>query len=550
MADCPRCQHPRSPGARFCSRCGTELAEPAHGAPGGGEVDGERRHLTVMFCDLVESTALSERLDPEELRDLLAAYHETSASVVERFEGHVAQYLGDGLLVYFAYPQAHEDDAERAVRAGLAILEELAGINPRLAREHGMGVAVRIGIHTGPVVVDEAGGAQQHEAVALGYPVNLAARLQAIARPDSVVISESTLHLVQGLFVTEDLGTHTLKGVSEPIPVHRVLRPSGVRSRLDVAAAAGLSPLVGREQELSFLLENWDHAREGTGRVVLVRGEPGIGKSRLVLALRDRLADESHGWLECRGSTHREKSAFHPVIDLLRQRLELTLETSPEEQTERIERALDRAGLDREETLPLFAGLLSLEPPERYPPLGLSAEAQRRKMLESLARWLSELAAQQPTVLVVEDLHWTDPSSLELLELLIARAPTAPVLLVLTFRPTFVPPWAGRPALEEMTLHPLTRRQTTELVGAITGDRRLPSAVLDEVVKKTDGVPLFIEELTKSVLESGLLADRADGDAPADRLPELAIPSTLQNSLMARLDRLGPAKEVAQLAAV
>jgi len=488
-----------------------------------------------MFCDLVDSTGLGQRLDPEELREVLAVYEDTCARVVERFEGHVAQCRGDGLLVYFSYPQAHEDDAERAVKAGLEIVTALRATNPSL--ETDVQLRVRVGIHTGPVVVGEMGSAQRRETVALGHTLNLAARLQGLANPDCVVMSADTARLVRGLFVTEDLGSFTLKGIAHPVVAHRVIRPSGVRSRLEVAVTAGLTPLIGREQDLAVLLDRWDRVGEGSGQVVLVSGEAGIGKSRLVRAFAERLAEERHTWLEFRGSPHHTNSAFHPLIEVLRTGLRFSPEERTEDQIAWIERAIDLGGIDRETVVPLLAKLLALPLPERYTPLELGPEEQRRRTLGALVGWLRSLATLQQTVLLVEDLHWCDPSTLELLGRLIEEVSTARVLVIATFRPTFEPPWTGSSYVSHFGVQPLTRRQTVTMVKAVAGDATLSPDTLDHVARKTDGVPLFIEELTKTVLESSLADD-------------LAIPTTLQDSLMARLDRLGAAKEIAQLGAV
>jgi class 3 adenylate cyclase/predicted ATPase len=499
-----------------------------------------------MFCDLVDSTTLGEVLDPEDLRDVIATYQAGCAAVVDRFGGHVAQYLGDGLLCYFTVPQAHEDDPERAVRAALGMLRELDAINPRLSREHGVRLSVRIGIHTGPVVVGAIGGGAQRENLALGHTVNVAARLQEVAEPETVVISSDTLRLVRGLFVTEDAGVRRLRGIVDPVEVHRVVRESGARSRFHVAAAAGLTPLVGRESELALLRAHWAEAREGSGRAVLVEGEPGIGKSRLVVALREQLAGQRHTWLECRGSPHHEDSALHLAIELLREALGVTDEQPAAERAARIERGLERAGLPCAEALPLLVGLLAPDAPEARLRPDLPPEVLRRRTFETLARWLFAWAALEPTVLVVEDLHWADPSSLELLGGLIEGVAAAPVLLVLTHRPEFVPPWPDAPHLVRLRLPSLAPAESAALVERVAKGEPLPADVVEQVVKRTDGVPLFVEELTKSVLEAVRIARAGE----ARVVPALAIPETLQDSLMARLDRLGPAKEVAQVAAV
>ena len=501
---------------------------------------GERRHLTVMFCDLVDSTGLTQRLDAEAYRRIVQAYQARSAEAVERYEGHVVQYLGDGLLVYFGYPQAHEDDAERAVRAGREVLRELGTLNPRLDAEHGVTVSARVGIHSGEVVVSEIGGGEKKETLALGDTPTIAARLQGVAQPDTLVISDATLRLVAGLFVTEDRGTPELKGISEPIRVHRVLQPSAVSSRLDRAPA--LTPFVGREQELGLLLDRFEQAQEQRGQAVLIAGEAGIGKSRLVHQLRERLGQTPHRWLECRTSPYTRNSALSPVIEFVEQAVGFSDEHSAEEKLGQLERGLAHVGLEPAETVPLFASLLSLRLPERYAPLEISPQLQRQKTLEALLAWVLALGEKRPGVLLVEDLHWADPSTLEWLGLLIEQCPTAGVLVLMTFRPEFEPPWAARAHVLALGLNRLSRRQAKELAEAAVSREALPNEVIDQLTARSDGIPLFVEELAKGVVESGR-------DLSAS-LTGLEIPETLHDSLMARLDRLGEAKEVAQLGAV
>jgi TOMM system kinase/cyclase fusion protein len=501
---------------------------------------GERRHLTVMFCDLVGSSALAQRLAAEAYRRVVQAYHARAAQTIARYEGHVAQYLGDGLLVYFGYPQAHEDDAERAVRAGRDILRELQMLNPRLEAEHGVRLQARVGIHAGPAVVGPMGRGETRETLALGDTSNVAARLEGFAEPDTVVISDALLRLVPGLFVTEDRGTPALKGISVPIRAYRVLQRSGVASRLD--RAPRLTPFVGREQELGLLLDRFEQAEERRGQAVLIAGEAGIGKSRLVHRFRERLreARTPYSWLECRSSPYTRNSALYPVIELVEQALRSEDELSPDEKVERLERNLALAGLEPAETVPLLASLLLLRLPDRYAPLEISPQLQRQKTLEALLSWVLALGEKQPVVLLVEDLHWADPSTLEWLGLLIEQCATASVLLLLTFRPDFEVPWQARSHLVAITLSRLSRRQAKELVAAAAREA-LPGEVVDRLAARSDGIPLFVEELAKDVVESGRdLAGSRSG---------LAIPETLQDSLMARLDRLGDAKQVAQLGA-
>lgn len=569
---CSSCGTELRPSARFCDECATPVSARVTEAPARdprsytpnhladkiltarSALEAERRQLTVMFCDLVDSTELAARLDAEELREIVRAYQETAARTIERYEGHIAQYLGDGLLVYFGYPRAHEDDAVRAVTASLAILDALPGLNTRLRERYPQlgdtGLEVRIGVHTGRVVIGEMGGGGTRERLALGNTVNLAARLQGAAAAGQAVMSDATRALVRGVFVSEHLGERMLKGIETPVAVHRVVRATGVQSRLELAVAAGLTPLVGREQDLGLLLDRWEQVCEGHGQVVLLSGDAGIGKSRLVRALHERLADERHGWLEARGSAYHRNSAFYPVIELLEQVLRLRSEDPAEERIARLEDALAHAGFSLPEVLPLFATLLSVPLPERYPPPPLSPQAQRQRTLESLVAWVFGQSDAQPLVLVVEDLHWIEPSTQELLGMLLEQVPTVPVLLLLTFRPEFEPPWASHTHMVHLTLHPLTRKQVETMVERISGEKTFPALVLEQLVTKTDGVPLFVEELTKTVLESHLLRERDRSYEQTDALPQLAIPATLQDSLMARLDRLGPAKEVAQLGAV
>ena len=503
-------------------------------APAPLKGEGERRHLTVMFCDLVGSTALSQQLDAETYQEIVRAYQARGAEATERYEGHVVQYLGDGLLVYFGYPQAHEDDAERAVRAGRDVLRGLEMLSARVEAAHGVAITARVGIHTGPVVVGEMGGGEKMEVLALGDTPNIAARLEGIAEPGTVVISDATLRLVPGVFVTEDRGTPELKGIEESIRVHQILHQSGIRSRLE--RSTGLSPFVGREQELGLLLDRFEQAQEGRGQAVLVAGEAGIGKSRLLHQLRGRLCESPHTWLECRTSPYTQSSALNPIIAMVEEALDFREEDTSQEKLGRLERGLAHVGIELDEAVPLFASLLSLRLCERYATLEISPQLQRQKTLETLLAWVLALDEKQPLVLLVEDLHWIDPSTLEWLGLLIEQCPTANLLLLMTHRPDFEPPWPAREHLHAITLSRLSRRQSQDLVARAVSETRLPAELVERIAIRSDGVPLFVEELVKGVVETG-------------HTESLDIPETLQDSLMARLDRLGGAKQVAQLGA-
>ena len=492
-------------------------------------LDGERRQLTVLFCDLVGSTELSGSMDPEDFRELVRGYQARADQAVQRFGGHVAQHLGDGLLVYFGWPQAFDDAAERAVRAGLALVEAPAD----------SGLHLRIGIHTGPVVVSELGSAGHSEMLALGETPNLAARVQTLAAPDTVFLTAATHRLATGMFVVEDAGEHALKGVREPVRVYRAVAASGIRSRFAATAGRGLTPFVGREQERQLLLARFEQAQEGDGQVVLLSGEPGIGKSRLVQQLREDIAGVHHTWIECAASPFFASTPFHTVTELLRSGFAFSPELSGADRIAALARLLGAAGLNPTESVPLVAPLVALAVPPSYPPLLLSPEQQRKRLLATLMRWALWVSTLQPAVIVIEDLHWADPSTLELIGLLDEQGATSKLLLVQTARPEFRAPWLPRAHHTQITLPRLGKRHARALVEAVSGPARSSDRVLETLVQRADGVPLFLEELVRAVVEDAL-----DGVAPA------AIPTTLQDSLMARLDRLGPAREVAQVASV
>ena len=513
----------------------------------------ERRQLTVMFCDLVGSTALSEQLDPEELREVVRAYQATCTDAIQRYAGHIAQHLGDGLLVYFGYPAAHEDEAQRAVRTGLEILARLQTLNARLQpaikERLPHPIQVRIGVHTGLVVIGEIGNSEKREILALGETPNIAARLQGLAEPDTVVLSAATHRLVVGLFECQDLGLQTLKGMSTPLSVYRVVRESEAQSRFEAAVSRGLTPLVGREDELGLLRRRWAQAKAGEGQVVLLSGEPGIGKSRLVQELKEQLSQEGTIRIEFRCSPYHQNSALYPVIEHLQRVLGFEREDSAQLKLGKLEQTLSHYRFPQADTLPLLAALLSLPHPEGVPPLTLSPEQQKEKTLQALVRWLCEEAERQAVYCTWEDLHWADPSTLELLAFFLDQVPTARMLALLTFRPEFMPPWGSRSYLSQLTLGRLGRSQVERIVANVTGGRTLPDEVVEQVVAKTDGVPLFVEELTKTVIESGVVRAVNSHYELTRPLSALAIPATLHDSLMARLDRLAEAKGIAQLGA-
>jgi class 3 adenylate cyclase/predicted ATPase len=512
--------------------------------------EAERRQLTVIFCDLEDSTALAGQLEIEDYRDVIRAYQEACAEVIRRYDGYIAQYLGDGVLIYFGYPLAHEDDAQRAVHAGLEIGETLAALNARLRQEKRVTLAVRLGIHTGLVIVGKAGGEERHEPLAFGDTLHIAARIQGIAAPNTIVISAATARLVQGYFVCEDLGAHPLRGIAAPIRLSRVLQASGAHSRLDTVSTAGLTPLVGRDTEVTLLLERWTQASEGSGQVIALRGEPGMGKSRLVQALKDHIPEASYLRLECRCSPYYQHSALYPVVDLVQRALRWSPDDAPDDKVRKLETALAQLSLSGEETLALFTDLLPLPHQSTSQFLRhLTPQQQRHKTLQAILTVVLELAARQPVLLIVDDLHWTDPSTLELLTLIVEQVPTTRICVVLTCRPTFRLPWEPHSYLTQITLSRLQQRQVEQMVLHITGGKLLPAEVLQALVAKTDGVPLFVEELTKSLLETDFLWEAEDQYQLLAPLPTLAIPATLHDSLMARLDRLGTAKSVAQLGA-
>src|SRR6516164_9249374 len=494
-----------------------------------------------MFCDLVGSTPLSTRFDPEDLREIVGAYHRCVTDTVGLFGGFVAKYMGDGVLIYFGYPEAHEDDAERAARAGLAVIDAVG----RLATQEPL--KVRIGVSTGLVVVGDligAGAAQERGVV--GETPNLGARLQALAQPGTLVIADSTRRQLGTLFEIEDLGPQPLVGFAEPQRAWRVVGESGVVSRFE-ALRSGITPLVGRDEELDLLTRRWQQAKSGAGRVVLVSGEPGIGKSRLTAALSQRIETEPHTRVRYFCSPHDQESALYPFIGQLERAAGFARDDTATTKLDKLEALLGNAAEPGD--LSLITEMLSLSGGERFAPLDLSPQRKKERTLAALLRQLQALARRQPVLMIFEDLHWIDPTSRELLDLTVDKILDLPVLLVATHRPEFQPPWVGGSQVTVIALNQLGRNEGATLVHRLAGNLgALPPDVVDEIVERTDGVPLFVEELTKAVVEAG--ADRGYVSMAAVPPSSLAVPATLHASLLGRLDRLGPsAKNVAQAGA-
>jgi class 3 adenylate cyclase/predicted ATPase len=525
------------------------LAEAASAAPqlapgfeSSRRDEAERRQVTVMFADLVGSTALSTGMDPEDLREIISAYQKCVAETVRHFGGFVARYLGDGALVYFGYPQAHEDDAERAVRAGLELITEVAGLKTCAPQQ------IRVGIATGLVVVGHlipSGEAEERGMV--GETPNLAARLQSIAEPNMVVIAESTRRLLGSLFQLDDLGMRSLKGIAGPVRAWAVLQASSVASRFEALHPTDLSALVGREEEFELLRRCWFKATDGEGQVVLLSGEAGIGKSRLTIAFVEFLASERHVRLRYFCSPQHTDSALYPIIGQMERAAGLARDDTPQTKLDKLDRLLKQSSTSAQDAA-LFAEMLSLPNDGRYPALELTPQQRRQRTLEALVLQGEALARSCPVLMVFEDAHWADPTSLELFGRVVDWVRTRSVLLIVTFRPDFEPGWVGQPHVTFLSLTRLAPREVGVMIDHIVGNNPLPANIRQEIIERTDGIPLFVEEMTKAVLEA-----ESEGDAPRAATlvpsPALAVPATLHASLMARLDRLGPAKELAQIGA-
>ena len=507
----------------------------------------ERRQLTVMFCDLVGSTALSTQLDPEELSNVLGVFQKACVSAATGFGGSIAKYMGDGALVYFGYPEAHEDDAERAVRAGLALIDAMAAMQLSVQ----VRPQVRVGIATGLVVVGELiGEGSAQERVAVGETLNLAARIQAVAAPDSVVVPELTHRLAGAAFDYEELGLHELKGISDTARLWRVAGESTARGRFDSRVVGGLTPLVGRAEEIALLRRRWDHAKAGDGQLILLSAPAGFGKSRMTQAFRDNLDDPSITCLQYFGSPFHVNSVFYPFIRQLEWAAGMVRTDTGPQKLDKLEAILDGVAEGRTEAAALVADLLSIPFGERYPPLQLTEAVQKQRTMEVLEEQLVLLSRRDAVLVLFEDTHWLDPTSIELMDRIIRRVVDLPVMIIATYRPELTPPWLDLGHVTMLKLNHLGRSQVIDLIHKTAGGKALPQAIVEQIATKSQGVPLFTEEITRAILESGDLEEDGERFVLRDSIRDFAIPSTLQDSLIARLDRLGVAKDVALTASI
>src|SRR5215831_9146281 len=517
-------------------------AKLARGAESSPRDEAERRQVTVMFADLVGSTALSTGMDPEDLREVISAYQKCVAETMRHFGGFVARYVGDGVLVYFGYPRAHEDDAERAVRAGLELITVVAGLKACAPQQ------VRVGIATGVVVVGHLiPSGESEERGMVGDTPNLAARLQSIAEPNMVVIAESTRRLLGSFFQLDDLGMRNLKGIAGPVQAWAALQASSVASRFEALHATDLTVLVGREEEFELLRRCFFKATDGEGQVVLLSGEAGIGKSRLATAFVGLLAGEPHIRLRYFCSPQHTDSALYPIIGQMERAAGLAREDTSRAKLDKLDGLLKQTSTSAQDAA-LFAEMLSLPNDGRYPAVELIPQQRRQRTLEALGLQLEALVRSSPVLMVFEDAQWSDPTSLELFGRTVDRMRRLSVLLIVTFRPEFEPDWRGRPHVTPLNLNRLAPHEVGAIIDHIVGNKPLPANIRQDIIERTDGVPLFVEEMTKAVLEAETESEarRAAALVPS---PALAVPASLHASLMARLDRLGPGKEVAQIGA-
>ncbi|HEX8812498.1 MAG TPA: adenylate/guanylate cyclase domain-containing protein [Terracidiphilus sp.] len=561
---CPSCGTENAPRVKFCSECGAPVGVPcpycsyrnAQSATVCGGCNrslvaaqaptAERRQLTVFFADLAGSTKLSETLDPEDLRELLAAYQAICADVIRRYEGHLAQYLGDGVLAYFGYPAAHEDDATRAVNSALEILRRLASVSVSGHRPQ-----VRIGIHTGLVVVGDVGQGLHREQLALGEAPNIAARLQSEAQPETIIISDVTRKLLAGQFALEDLGSRTLKGLSRAMQIYRVIGKSGATSRFlaMTSARGGLTPFVGRERELDAIRQAWTESSAGHGRTVLLRGEAGIGKSRLLEASAQMASGTLHEIFQAQCSQYQMNSPLYPIIEMIERRVGIEESMSAAAKLDLLEQFAAGRGVPLEQATLALAGLLSVPTLGRYPEIEIPAAKRAQWMVGIVADLLLHSVGGAPVLLLMEDLHWADPSSIDLLAAITERQPDMPMLMVATARPEFSAPWLDTPHCRTISVSTLPPDETRALVARVAGPKPLPVTLIEELVARTGGIPLFVEAVTRTIIDAGILRELSDRYELDGQLPPGLIPNTVQDSLMGRIDRLGTDRVVAQLAA-
>ncbi len=527
-----------------------EGSEIPPAAKTGASTDAERRQVTIMFCDLVGSTELSGQMDAEDLRALIAQYQDACRAAIAKYEGFIARYMGDGVLAYFGYPKSHEEDPERAVLAGLALLESIHSLNEQATKSARSELAVRIGIATGLVVVgDLIGEGASRESPVIGETPNIAARLQSLAEPNTIVIANSTHRLTGQAFEYHALGARNLKGVKEPIEAWVVLRQRPVESRFHAAWNTAMTPIVGRQEEIALLLNRWARVKQGDGQVVLISGEPGIGKSRLTEELRASIAADPHVRIGYQCLAHYTNSAFHPVIAQLERAAGIGHRHTADEKLDLLESLLRHSAQPDSSELSVVAELLSIPTGDRYADVHIEPEQRKENTLAALTRQLEYLAKNNSVLCVFEDVHCIDPSTLELLERIVDRASTLPVLVIATCRPGFDASWTGQPHTSLLALSRMDRRQSRAIVDQVAKRTQLPESLLTEIVEKTDGIPLFIEELTRAMLDSSEDALDTRADAEQRSGGSLGIPDTLQDSLMSRLDRLAVGKPLAQVAA-
>ncbi|PCJ19022.1 MAG: hypothetical protein COB04_06495 [Gammaproteobacteria bacterium] len=569
QSGCASCGFENPAGFKFCGQCAESLAASSDaGAKSDsasksqlpiesksipeddlfyGNQEAERRQITVLFCDIVGSSAISEQLDPEDFREVLRDYRQSCSTVISKYDGYVAQFLGDGVLCYFGYPHAHEDDARRAVAAAIELLATIKVLCNKVEQAKGVSLSVRIGAHTGLVVVGEVGGGDKRT-VALGATPNLAARIQDQARPDSIVVSAVTYRLISSAFECDDMGVFDLKGFSSPIRLHQPLRAYPTPQKFAEAVCMDSLPLIGRDRELNLLKGLLQEATEGRGQVAMISGEPGMGKSRLISSTKEAVDDKTYSLLECWGRAYYQNSYMHPIIDLLRREMYIEGSQSERQKLKRIERVLSVFGLPLGDSIPLIASLLSVDlSGSKYSSLRLPPPQNKQKTFQALISLIIAMSGQRPLVIVIEDLHWIDPSSLEFLNLLVKKASAARILLLLSYRKEFSPVWGSHPSITHLPLDRLNQHDSYLLINKIAGDKSLPMELLKQIADKTDGTPYFIEEITRMVLESDLVAENEDSFELQKPMDSLSIPSTLRDSLMAKIDRLGPTKELAQL---